>query len=33
MRLRDALVTADERLIIQKWHLAQLAPARLGADA
>jgi serine/threonine-protein kinase len=32
LRLRDALRAAEERLILQKWQLAQLAP-RLGRDA
>ncbi len=32
LRLRDALRAAEERLVLQKWQLAQLAP-RLGRDA
>lgn len=31
-RLRDALLAAEERLTLQKWHLAQLAPAPLSKD-
>lgn len=28
-RLRDALLQADERLLLHKWHMEQLAPARI----
>jgi serine/threonine-protein kinase len=31
VRLRDALVAAEERLLVQKWQLEQLAPQRFGS--
>ncbi|HTJ85299.1 MAG TPA: hypothetical protein VL400_26460, partial [Polyangiaceae bacterium] len=31
LRLRDALHAAEEKLVLQKWQLSQLAP-RLGRD-
>lgn len=31
-RLRDALLGAEEQLILQKWQLAQLAPPAVGRD-
>ena len=32
LRLRDALLRAEERLVVQKWQLAQLIPPGLGRD-
>ena len=31
VRLRDSLVAAEERLLVQKWQLEQLAPQRFGS--